>query len=56
MKIPTNEKLCEMSQEELLYIRKKAQEERVIWAKYNNFKRHQDIGDLLCKLDQLIEA
>ena len=55
MTIPTDEQLCEMSQEELKKLKKKAQYSRTESAVFNKWKQHQELGDLLCKLDQLIE-
>jgi len=54
MTIPTDEELVKMSQDELIRKRVCAKMERSLAGKLNRWKQHQELGDLLCKLDQLI--
>jgi hypothetical protein len=54
MRIPTDEQLCEMSQEELKNLKFETVKQRVLAAKENRYHLHQRLGGLLCKLDQLI--
>ena len=56
MTIPTDEQLCEMSQDDLKDLKFETVKQRVLAARSNKFNQHQELGDLLCKLDQLIEA
>ena len=54
MTIPTDEQLCEMSQQQLQQLKTIARLQFYHAGKDNRWKLHQSIGDLLCKLDQLI--
>lgn len=52
--IPSDEELCDMTEVQLRNIGGNVVVERLLAARLNKFKRHQELGDLLVKINQLL--
>lgn len=54
MKLLTDEQLCELPFTKLTVIRHSAKIKKVQAARKNQWKRHQELGEYLHKIEQLI--